>query len=188
MTDTARQTRIARRVMPFIAADSALLPTDKWILATLRDMYKTVPVFRRDLRDAGLLAAFAGGIGAALGGAAVALSTLGALLPGVIAAGAVAVALTGGAVFIQARMLWHRAKTETFPQLQKEIGQRYIAFKASEVMRAWKDRRAQKSAPAADTPAALPTAGGLKALFGKGKTPQPQPAAPSAKQKRQPRR
>lgn len=190
MTDARpdRKTRIARRVMPFITADSALLPTDKWIFSTLRDMYKTVPVFRRDVNAVGAVAGFVGGVTAALGAGAVVLSTIGALLPGVIVAGVMAVALTGGAVYLQARDIWQRAKNETLPRLKEEIGRRYVTYKADEVLRVWKERLKTKKA-GAEPPATLPPSGGLKVTFVKSKNDSPAQAGnpASADRPRRPR-
>ncbi len=155
--------RLARKVMPFIASDSALLPPDTWIIATLKDMYKTVAPFKRDVRAAGVAAAAAiggvllsagGGIALAVGGALTLAS--GAGLIGVLAAGCGFAAWRG-------KKIWARAQGETLPVLKEEIGKRYAAYKMEEIASAWRARRdavraakAGNAAPAAPAPTSAP--------------------------------
>lgn len=133
--------RLARKVMPFIAADSALLPPDTWIIATLKDMYKTVEPFKRDVRAAGVVAAIAvGGLVVAAGGA-IALGVTGALT---LASGVGAVVMAASSstfAYWRGQRIWKRAQAETLPVLKEQIGKRYAAYKLEEIASAWRARR-----------------------------------------------
>ncbi|MGH8462934.1 MAG: hypothetical protein ACRER5_02235 [Pseudomonas sp.] len=145
-------------MMPFIASDSALLPPDSWIIATLKDMYKTVPVFQRDVRSAGVVAAVAvGGLLASVGGG-IALAVTGALTIATGLGAAVMLASSVGYAAWRGKKLWSRAQGETLPVLKEEIGKRYAAYKMEEIASAWRARRdavraAKNNGTAAVTPA-----------------------------------
>ncbi len=142
--------RLARKVMPFIAADSALLPTDKWIIATLKDMYKTIAPFKRDVRAAGVAAAVGvGGLIASVGVMAV-LATAGVLtVASGLGAAVMAVSSASYAVW-RGKTTWARAQEQTLPLLKEEIGKRYAKYKIDEVANAWRARiEAQRTAKAA---------------------------------------
>lgn len=193
--------RLARKVMPFIASDSALLPPDSWIISTLKDMYKSVPVFRRDVRAAGALAALvAGGVMVSVGGG-IALAATGALT---LASGLGVVAVLGataGYAAWRGKKLWARAQSETALVLKEDIGKRYAAYKMEEIASAWRARRdaaraAKQNAPvSAPTPAApaAPVADSaqqparkaasiinLSGIFGRSKSAPKDHAAPKA--------
>ena len=193
-----KETRLARRVMPMIAADSALLPPDKWIIASLRGMYKTIEPFRRDVRAAAVVAGTAVGVALSLSVGIVAFTIFGAMTLTTALASAGIAGVTAAASWWRGQKIWNRAKAETLPLVKEEIGKRYVAFKAEEMMKAWKERRdalraakapaAAAPAPAADAaaPAAAPAADKkpaprLRDLFARKKpTGGDAPAAPSA--------
>ena len=189
--------KLARKVMPFIASDSALLPPDSWIIATLKDMYKTVPVFKRDVRAAGALAALAVG-GTLLGiGGGIALAVTGALT---VASGLGAAALLASSVGYAAwrgKKLWDRAQAETLPVLKEDIGKRYATYKMEEIASAWRARRdavraakangthpvAAPAAPAADAPqqpARKAASINLSSIFGRKPANGDQAATPKS--------
>jgi hypothetical protein len=182
-----RERRLARRVMPFIAQDSALLPTDKWIFATLKDAYKTVASFRRDARAAAALALAAGGFLVAVAGAVVTLAVVGTVTLATVAAAGVAACAGGAAAWWRGRNIWRRAAAETLPALKEMIGKRYVAYKTEEMMRVWKERRdafraARADAPAKEAaPAAAKAAPTLADIFKRKKTDGAADAAPAKK-------
>lgn len=193
--------RLARKVMPFIAADSALLPPDTWIIATLKDMYKTVAPFKRDVRAAGVVAAIAvGGVVLAAGGA-VALGVAGALTLASGAGAAVMAASTSAFAFWRGQRIWARAQSETLPVLKEEIGKRYAAYKLEEIASAWRARRdavrAAKAAgvPVASAPAATPAPQSerkaasinLSSIFGRKRSANDQAAPKNAAPKAPPK-
>ncbi len=190
--------RLARRVMPFIAADSALLPTDRWIVSTLRDVFKTTPPLRRDMRSAVKTAVLGAGA-LVLGVVGVAGFAVGPLT--VFGAGAlVAVSAIGVMQTVtNSKTLLHRLKTESLPAIKDALTARYAQYKIDEIARAWKERLAAQQAakaqaqahspvpqaPVQTAPAGLTTKT-LRGLFGrktsqdtqvppapKGKPPQP---------------
>lgn len=165
--------RLARKVMPFIAADSALLPPDSWIIATLKDAYKTVQPFRRDVQALGALVVGAAAVAVTLAAGLVTLAVIGTVTLAA-AAGSAAVTLAGGlAAFWRGRQIWQRAQKDTLPAMKEDIGRRYVAYKAEEMMREWRLRletqRAakQKAAPAevSATPAPAPIKTSLRDVF-----------------------
>ena len=161
--------RLARKVMPFIASDSALLPPDSWIIATLKDMYKTVPVLKRDVRTAGALAAVAaGGLLASVGGG-IALAVTGALTVASGLGAAVMLVSSVGYAAWRGKKLWDRAQVETLPVLKEEIGKRYATYKMEEIASAWRARR-----------------DAVRAAKASGAQPAPAPAAPAADSAQQP--
>lgn len=174
--------RLARKVMPFIAADSALLPTDKWIIATLRDMYKTVPVFQRALRTAGLVAAVGVGGLVLAGGGVAALAMTGALTVTAALGAGVMCAATSMYAFWRGKNLWARAQAETLPVLKEEIGKRYAKYKMDEIGAAFRQRlEASRAAKAAgEAPAAKAPTKSLREIFAR-KPANGDQAAPAAK-------
>lgn len=131
--------RLARKVMPFIAADSALLPPDAWIVSALREMYKTVAPFRRDVRAAAGVAvlavgAFLGGVAGVVLPAAGMLTLAGGCSLGLAALGCGAVAAWRG------RVVWRRARRDTAPALKEGLGTRYAKYKMDEIANAWRQR------------------------------------------------
>ncbi len=191
MTEAAAETkakldpsrRLARKVMPFIAADSALLPTDKWIIATLKDMYKTIAPFKRDVRSAGIAAAVGvGGLLAAVGAVAV-LATAGVLtVASGLGAAVMFVSRTSYAVW-RGKTTWARAQAESLPLLKEEIGKRYAKYKIDEVANAWRARiEAQRAAKAAGTtlPQQAPAKKSLREVFAR-KPANADAAAPAQK-------
>lgn len=169
--------RLARRVMPFIAADSALLPPDSWIISSLRDAYKTVAPFRRDVRAVATLAGAVAGLVVTVAAGLAALAVIGTVTLVAVVGG---IAVTAGGMALAAwrgARVWARAQADTLPAMKDEMARRYVTYKGEELMRAWRQRmeaqRAAKQAPpAADAqaaaPASLQPAGGLGRLFGRG--------------------
>lgn len=194
--------KLARKVMPFIASDSALLPPDSWIIATLKDMYKTVPTLKRDVRAAGVVVAVGllGTLASVGGGIALAVAGTLTVASG-LAATAVLASSVGYAVW-RGKKLWARAERETLPVLKEEIGKRYATYKMEEIASAWRARRdalraakatgtqpaATPAAPAADAPqppARKATSINLSSIFGRkpagnDKTATPNSATPKA--------
>ena len=186
--------RLARRVMPFIAADSALLPTDRWIVSTLREVCKTTPPLRRDMRSA-LKTALLGAGALALGVAGVAGFVVGPLT--VFGAGAlVAISAVGVMQTVNnAKTLVRRLQSESLPAIKDALTARYAQYKIDEIACAWKERlaaqqaakaQAQTHAPVAQTPAQPASTGlatkKLRGLFGR-KTSQDAQVPPATKGK-----
>lgn len=134
----ARKTKLAARALPFIKSDSALLPEDKWVIATVKDLLRSNRNLQRNVASAGGLALAAlGGIAAV--GFFAATTTL-ALAPA-LAIGAAGLAATAGLVTLGALATVRHFKAHTAPELMEEIKQRYTKMKSDELKAAWNARR-----------------------------------------------
>jgi len=154
------KTRIARFALPQIDANSALLPSDKWIIDTAKEFLKTNKSLHK---TAGKIAGFSAlgllGLGAGIAGA---ILLLPATLPvaGIALAAAAVTAFSGFEVHKQVKVF----KTETLKELREHMGKKYLEYKMAELKAAWQrkaDERArakaaQKAAAAAQQ-AAAPT-------------------------------
>lgn len=168
------KTRIARFALPQIDANSALLPSDKWIIDTAKGFLKTNKSLHK---TAGKIIGFSLlGLAALGAGVAGAVLLLPAALPvaGVALASAAVTGFSGFKVHKQVKVF----KTETLKELREHIGKKYLEYKMAELKAAWQrkaDERArakaaQKAAAAAQqtaTPAApAPTAEPAKPSLG----------------------
>lgn len=159
------KTRIARFALPQIDSNSALLPSDKWIIDTAKGFLKTNKSLHK---TAGKIIGFSLLGLAALGAGVAGAVLLPAALPvaGVALASAAVTGFSGFKVHKQVKVF----KTETLKELREHIGKKYLEYKMAELKAAWQrkaDERArakaaQKAAAAAQqtaTPAApAPTA------------------------------
>lgn len=140
---------VVRRYLPDLSPDSPLLPPDRWVLTTARDLYKTVAPLRRDVRMAG----FAGGaylVAAGYGVAALVLAVTGgfAAAAGALLAGVI----IGGVSTLWGRQLLERFRAETLPLLRVGVTQHYLLFK----MDSLGERVKKKSKPVSGAEAATP--------------------------------
>ena len=131
-------TRLARIMLPDLDPHSALLPTNKWIIDTLKTMVKTNAGIRGKLVRAGSLAL--GGIAAI--GAGIAGAVIAPTLLASAAIGAAAVATAGIAGFFAKKQL-AKIKTDHMQDVQEIIKNRYLEMKAEELKRAWQERAAK---------------------------------------------
>lgn len=132
------ETRLARMMLPEIDPHSALLPTNKWIINTLKDMVKTHAGIRGCLkRAAGFALGGLAAIGAGIAGVVMA--------PTLLVAGAVGVASVGAAAasgyFARAQVM--KIKTDYMGDVQDIVKNKYLEMKANELKRAWQERAAQ---------------------------------------------
>lgn len=131
-------TRLARMMLPEIDPHSALLPTNKWIINTVKDMVKTHAGIRGCLKRA---AAFTLGgiaaIGAGIAGAVMAPTLL--VAGGIVAASLGAAA--GFGFFAQKQAM--KIKTDYMGDVQEIVKNKYMEMKANELKRAWQERAAQ---------------------------------------------
>lgn len=132
------ETRLARMMLPEIDPHSALLPTNKWIINTLKDMVKTHAGIRGCLkRAAGFALGGLAAIGAGIAGMVMA--------PTLLVAGAVGVASVGAAAasgyFARAQVM--KIKTDYMGDVQDIVKNKYLEMKANELKRAWQERAAQ---------------------------------------------
>ncbi|MBI1215063.1 MAG: hypothetical protein GC185_04490 [Alphaproteobacteria bacterium] len=142
--------RIAHWLLPQVDADSALLPPDKWIKDTVREIIKTDKPLRKTL---GRMLGFAGlGIAAIAGGITAAVVLFPASIPMAVA-GVAALGVTGFA----AKKINDGVKTfktEIIPSLKETVGKKYLEYKAAELKAEWKKRqeayRAKKAAEKAE--------------------------------------
>lgn len=180
------ETRLARIMLPDLDPHSALLPTNKWIIDTLKAMVKTNAGIRGKLIRAGSFAL--GGIAAIGAGIAGAIMAPTLLVAGAI--GAAAVATAGIAGFFAKKQLV-KIKTDHMNDVQEIIKNRYLEMKAQELKRAWQERaekvrlereakraadaarKAQEAAAAVEVKAATPAADAQK--------PEDKPQAPASK-------
>ena len=148
-----RKTRIANWALPDIDENSALLPTDKWIIDSLKDYAKNSKGFKSTL---GKMAGFAlGGVATLAAGVVGALIVFPAAAPLAVVA---AVSLVATGIFGKlAHSNVKKFKTEVLPDLRKDMGKKYLELKASELKSAWqknmeerkKQRETEKAAKAA---------------------------------------
>jgi hypothetical protein len=153
-----KKTRLAHLMLPQLDPHSALLPPDKWIFETARDIVKGNKSFQRTL--GGAAAWSAGGLLAVAGGITAAVLLAPVALPAALLAGAAAAA-AGFFGWKNARRHLATFKAETLPELRGEIGRKYLDYKMSELKSAWaknlEARRRQKSAaPAPEKQPAIP--------------------------------
>lgn len=131
-------TRLARMMLPEIDPHSALLPTNKWIINTVKDMVKTHAGIRGCFKRA---AAFTlGGIAAIGAGIAGAVMAPTLLVAGGIAAASLGVAAGFG---FFARREGLKIKTDYMGDVQEIVKNKYMEMKANELKRAWQERAAQ---------------------------------------------
>lgn len=131
-------TRLARIMLPDLDPHSALLPTNKWIIDTMKTMVKSNAGIRGKLIRAGSFAL--GGIaaiGAGIAGAVIAPTLL------VSAAIGVAAAATAGIAGFFAKTQLVKIKTDHMKDVQEIIKNRYLEMKAEELKRAWQERAAK---------------------------------------------
>lgn len=130
-------------ILPDVKGDSALLPTDKWILSSVIDTIKSSKTLKREAAAGLGLGVLALGavitvpaltITTALAGAA--LGTV-ALTAGAALFAAAAV-IGGGALLLKRHFIKNGMK-----EFKEGIGKRYIKFKGDELMSAWNARRAE---------------------------------------------
>ena len=131
-------TRLARMMLPEIDPHSALLPTNKWIIQTLRDMVKTHSGIRGCLKRAGLWAL--GGVAALGAGIAGAVLAPGLAVAGGI--GALSVLAAGAGGFFARREIM-KIKTDYMGDVQEIVKNKYLEMKANELKRAWREKAAQ---------------------------------------------
>lgn len=132
------ETRLARMMLPDIDPHSALLPTNKWIINTVKDMVKTHAGIRGCLkRAAGFALGGLAAIGAGIAGVVMA--------PTLLVAGAVGVASLGAAAasgyFARAQVM--KIKADYMGDVQDIVKNKYLEMKANELKRAWQERAAQ---------------------------------------------
>lgn len=175
------ETRLARMMLPDIDPHSALLPTNKWIINTVKDMVKTHAGIRGCLkRAAGFALGGLAAIGAGIAGVVMA--------PTLLVAGAVGVASLGAAAasgyFARAQVM--KIKADYMGDVQDIVKNKYLEMKANELKRAWQERAAQvkrereaKRAQEAERKAAEAQAQATAAA-GKQKTANAAPAADAA--------
>ncbi|MFN7114925.1 MAG: hypothetical protein ACK4PK_11280 [Alphaproteobacteria bacterium] len=128
-------TWMARKMLPDLDPHSPLLPTNKWIMGTLKDMVKTHKGIRVSLKRAGALAL--GGL-AALGAGVVAA----VMAPSLIVAGAVgaaAVLVSGAAGFFAKKQL-EKIKNDYMNDVQEIVKNKYLEMKTNELKRAWQEK------------------------------------------------
>lgn len=179
------ETRLARIMLPDLDPHSALLPTNKWIIDTMKAMVKTNAGIRSKLIRAGSFAL--GGIAAIGAGIAGAILAPTLLVAGAV--GAAAIATAGVAGFFAKKQLV-KIKTDHMKDVQEIIKNRYLEMKAQELKRAWQERaekvrlereakraadaaRKAQEAAAAEAKAAAPAAGAQK--------PEDKPHPPASK-------
>lgn len=129
------ETRLARIMLPDLDPHSALLPTNKWIIDTMKTMVKDNAGIRGKLIRAGSFAL--GGIAAI--GAGIAGAVMAPTLLVSAAIGAAAVATAGLAGFFAKKQLV-KIKTDHMKDVQEIIKNRYLEMKAQELKRAWQER------------------------------------------------
>jgi hypothetical protein len=135
--------------VPGIDPQSALIPSDRWIVTTVRDGLRAQKGFIPAVAKgavAGLLglAALGTGIAAALGAAPLAAG----------AAAVAGIALCGAYAYKQARALRDRI----LPGAVEHVKFKYAEMKMNEIKSAWAQRlQARKSAPVRKTPAVAKT-------------------------------
>lgn len=138
--DQKNRTRIARFLLTSVNDNSALLPTDKWIVTTATDVLRK----NRDIRKNGtrLLIGFAAtavSIGLGITGAFMAFPAFPAML---LAGG---IGIMAGYIFGQGSVsAWQDLRIRTLPSLRSEIAARYFKMKSDEVVNAWKNNMRNK--------------------------------------------
>jgi hypothetical protein len=142
-----KKTRIARLFAPADLKGSSLLPSDRWIVSNVVDIYKTNQELKKGLARIGAFAALA--LLAAGAGVAVMFA-----LASVLAAGAGTAALITAAIFAKkTRDSWKRFKSEILPKVRADIAVRYINAKGAELRGKWKNFFFKKKPPPAEKPA-----------------------------------
>ncbi len=150
-----KKTRIARFLLPSLEAQSALLPSDRWIMATVRDLLATNAALRRDVKRTALYTGGAVVLSvAALAGVVAGGVMFPALLPAVIAGGA-AVLAGAAACGYSAKKALSSLRQKTLPDLRQDIMARYVKMKGNELTGEWarrvkmrKQQRAQEDSVA----------------------------------------
>lgn len=129
------ETWMARKMLPDMDPHSPLLPTNKWIISTLKDMVKTHKGIRVSLKRAGALAL--GGL-AALGAGVVTV----VMAPSLVVAGAAGLAaagIAGVAGFFVKKQL-EKIKNNYMGDVQEIVKNKYLEMKANELKRAWQEK------------------------------------------------
>lgn len=176
-------TRLARMMLPELDPHSPLLPTNKWIITTLKGMVKTHAGIRGCLLRAGGFALGAvAAVGAGIAGAVMAPTLL---VGGAIGlAGAAAAGIAG--FFAKKHIM--KIKTDHMQDVQEIVKNKYLEMKAQELTRAWKERaekvkqerEAKRAADAARK--AQQAADAAKPAAEEKKTQADKPAAPIGEQ------
>lgn len=174
------ETWMARKMLPELDPHSPLLPTNKWIIATLKDMVKTHKGIRTCLKRAGAFAL--GGVfafGAGIAGAVMAPGLLVAGAIGVVAAGA-----AGVAGFFAKKQL-EKIKNDYMGDVQEIVKNKYLEMKANELKRAWQEKAAEakRVREARQAEAAARKAAEAKAAAEATAQKEQKPATPEAAEK-----
>jgi len=174
------ETWLARKMLPEMNPHSPLLPTNKWIIATLKDMVKTHKGIRTCLKRAG--AFVLGGVAALGAGVVAAVLAPGLLVAG--AAGAVAIGLAGVAGFFAKKQL-EKIKTDYMGDVQEIVKNKYLEMKANELKRAWQEKAAEakRAREARQAEAAARKAAEAKAAAEAAALKEQKPAAPETAEK-----
>lgn len=180
------ETRLARMMLPDLDPHSPLLPTNKWIISTVKDMVKTHQGIRVCLKRAGAFAL--GGLAALAAGAAGAF-----MAPGLLAAGGIAAAslVAAGTAGFFAKKQLEKIKTDHMGDVQEIVKNKYLEMKAGELARAWKERAekvrleraAKREQEAAQKAAAAQEAAKQAAVEKPAEKPVAQPADKSVAEK-----
>ena len=136
--------RLARLLLPDVQGDSALLPPDRWVIATVRDLYKKSQNLKRDTARGAALVASAIGATGVIGAASYAALTAGAALLTVVAAAATGLILSGIGAYLAGKKLVARFQKDTLPEIVSVVKSNYLKLKSDEMKRAWKQRMADK--------------------------------------------
>lgn len=158
---TRKKTRIARLFVPADLKDSALLPSDPWIIGNATDIFKTDRNARRGLGRIGAFAALS------VLAAAAAVTVMLAAAPVFAAVGGAAALVAAGVFAQKARSSWKTFKKEVMPRLRAEIAVRYINLKGAELRSRWKDFFFRKNPSAAENGAAAEKKAAEKKPFDK---------------------
>jgi hypothetical protein len=175
------ETWMARKMLPDLDPHSPLLPTNKWIISTLKDMVKTHKGIRVSLKRAGALAL--GGLAVLGAGVVAAVMAPTAIVAGVF--GAAAVGLASAAGFFAKKQL-EKIKDNYMDDVQEIVKNKYLEMKANELKRAWQEKavlakraREERQAAAAAKKAAEAKAA-AEAAAPKDEKPAAADAAPDA--------
>ncbi|MCE9506757.1 MAG: hypothetical protein K8R48_00365 [Alphaproteobacteria bacterium] len=140
-----KKTRIARLFVPADLKGSSLLPSDRWIVSNVMDIFRTNRELKKGCARIGAFAALA--LVAAGAGVAVMFASA-----SVLVAGASTMALITAAIFAKkTRDGWKSLKSEILPKVRADIAVRYINAKGAELRGKWKDFFFKKK-PTAEKP------------------------------------
>lgn len=181
------KTRIAGFFLPTVQGDSALLPSDRWILETAVDIVRTNKDLRTTLVRAGILALSTPSL-LGLGAVGMYIAVV-ALVPPLLIAGIGVVTLTAvAACGKKIHDYWQDLKKNILPGLRTELAARYIKKKGGSFMDEWKKRMALKAAQRKQDAVQPETQAGIPPVAAKfsglalnkvKKPPAPKPSDPS---------